>query len=83
MALNKHHAPIAVFAYKRASHTLRALEALAGNAEWEESPLFIYCDGARRNADKPDVEATRAVVRAFAHPRKTIIEAPANQGLAR
>ena len=75
-------APIALFAFKRAQHTQRALEALAGNAEWQQSPLFIYCDGARQPGEQAAVEQTRAVVRAFAHPHKVIIEAPSNQGLA-
>jgi hypothetical protein len=76
------YAPIAVFAFRRPEHTLRTLQALAVNPEFEHSTLHVFCDGPRRAADEAAVEETRRVVRAFAHPNKTIVSATANQGLA-
>jgi transcriptional regulator of met regulon len=37
--------PIALFTFKRPERTRRTLESLALNAEFLDSPLFIYCDG--------------------------------------
>lgn len=76
------YAPIALFAFKRPVHTRRALEALARNPEFERSPLHIFCDGARRPEDEAAVQATRDVVRRWAHPQKTLHEAAVNRGLA-
>ncbi len=74
--------PIALFAYKRAAHTARALHSLAGNPEFASSPLFIFCDSARHPADAADVEAVRQVIRNWPHPNKTVIERPGHLGLA-
>lgn len=76
-------APIGVFAFKRPSHLTRALESLASNPEFQESPLYIFCDGARRDSERADVDMVRQVARACAHPRKTVVEQPQNLGLAR
>lgn len=74
--------PIALFAFKRPDHTRRTLESLTQNAEFSESPLFIYCDGARHDGEVAQVEETRRLVRAWPHPNKTIIERDRNWGLA-
>lgn len=76
-------APIALFTFKRPEHTRRTLESLAQNAEFIESPLFIYCDGARNDAELVQVEATRKLVRDWPHPNKTLIERERNWGLAK
>jgi hypothetical protein len=75
-------APIALFTFKRPEHTLRTLESLAQNYEFAESPLFIYCDGARNNTEAVQVEKTRKLVRDWPHPNKSIIERDCNWGLA-
>jgi hypothetical protein len=75
-------APIAIFTFRRPEHTRRALVALAQNPEFVESPLFIYCDGARNTADEPQVKATRMLVQGWPHPMKTVIERDRNWGLA-
>ncbi|QFY62017.1 glycosyltransferase [Rhizobium grahamii] len=74
--------PVAIFVFKRPQHTARMLEALARNPELAELPLFIFCDGARREDEKAAVEATRSIVRDFAHPAKTVVERETNSGLA-
>lgn len=75
-------APIALFTFKRPVHTRRTLESLAQNPEFTESPLFIYCDGARHVAEAAQIEETRQLVRNWPHPNKTIIERGHNWGLA-
>ncbi len=75
-------APIALFTFKRPEHTRRTLESLAQNPEFTESPLFIYCDGARSDGEAAQVEETRVLVRNWPHPDKTIIERVRNWGLA-
>lgn len=75
-------APIALFTFKRPEHTRRSLESLAQNPEFAESPLFIYCDGARNEAEAAQVNETRKLVRDWPHPNKTIIERVRNLGLA-
>ncbi|MBU4483940.1 glycosyltransferase family 2 protein [bacterium] len=52
------------------------------NPEFAMSPLFIYCDGARNEAEAVQVEETRKLVRDWPHPNKTIIERDQNFGLA-
>ncbi|BBE51029.1 Sugar transferase [Ferriphaselus amnicola] len=74
--------PIALFTFKRPEHTKRTLESLAQNAEFLESPLFIYCDGARHEGEAAQVEETRKLVRDWPHPNKTVIERDRNWGLA-
>lgn len=76
-------APIGVFAFKRPAHLTKALESLASNPEFTESPLYIFCDGARRDSERAEVDAVRNVAGALAHPRKTVVEQPQNLGLAR
>lgn len=74
--------PVALFAFKRPEHTAKTLEALAKNPELAGLPLFIFCDGGRRDDERAAVEATRAVARAFDHPDKTVLERAQNAGLA-
>lgn len=76
------NAPIALFVFKRPEHTRLTLESLAQNAEFPASPLFIYCDGARNDAESAQVDETRRIVRGWPHPNKTIIERDRNWGLA-
>ena len=58
-------APVVLFVYKRYEHTEKVLKSLNKNLLAEESELFIFCDGARAEKDKADVEKTREVVRNF------------------
>ena len=75
--------PIAVFAFKRADHLSRALQSLSANAEFQQSELFIFCDGPRDPSDESGVGATRRVAHQIEHPRKKVIERDRNLGLAR
>jgi hypothetical protein len=52
-------APIAIFAYKRQVHLSRTIESLKNNPEACLSFLTVFCDGAKKDDDKADVEAVR------------------------
>jgi hypothetical protein len=75
-------APIALFLYHRPQHTLRCLQSLARNPEFLDSPLYLFCDGAKGAADAEAVEAVRRIARTLPHPRKQVVEAGRNRGLA-
>ncbi len=74
-------APIALFAFRRPRHVELALRSLLLNPELADSPLTIYCDGARTAAEQADVDAARKVVRELAPRHATIVERSANLGL--
>lgn len=76
------YAPIAIFVYKRPDHTRRTIEALVQCPEFTESPLYVFCDGAKKLEDQAAIDQTRAVVRSIVGERVTMIEAAQNQGLA-
>lgn len=75
-------APIAVFAYRRTDHLSKTLDALERCAEFSRSPVFVFSDGAKSEAGAADVAAVRALVRARLRPNMSLVEAPANRGLA-
>lgn len=76
-------APVALFVFNRPQHTRRALQSLAGNPEFLQAPLFVFCDGARGPQDEVAVREVRSVVEGFGHPHKQVVTAAVNQGLAR
>lgn len=75
--------PVAFFAYNRPDHADRALEALERCAGREAFEFHFFADGAKSEAHRPAVEATRARLRAWA-PRfgARLHEQAANRGLA-
>ena len=75
-------APIALFTFKRPEHTRRTLLSLAENANFLNSPLFIYCDGARHADESAQVEELRQLVNDWPHPNKSVIIRERNWGLA-
>ncbi|WP_291726247.1 hypothetical protein [Bernardetia sp.] len=59
-------APIILFVYNRPDHTEKTLTALAQNDLAKHSTLYIYCDGAKKNASKSqleNIEQTRKIVK--------------------
>jgi hypothetical protein len=73
-----------MFVYARPEHTRKALEALAANKGAEETPLYVFADAPRRPTDATAVRAVRALARAATGFRSvTLVERPANYGLAR
>lgn len=77
-------APVALFAYKRADHLRMAVESLRRNPEAPATPLYVYCDGARRPQDEPEVAAVRDYVsRIDGFAAVVPVFRPHNLGLAR
>jgi len=76
-------APVALFAFKRPRHVELALRSLMQNPELRDSPVHIYCDGPRDDADRDGVLAARSVVRELAPKHAVIVERPVNLGLDR
>ncbi|OHB72552.1 MAG: sugar transferase [Planctomycetes bacterium RBG_16_43_13] len=75
--------PIALFAYKRPSHTEKSLESLSKCEGADESELFIFCDGAKKQEDVEAVNEVRRVVKSRKWCGKVhIIEQDRNLGLA-
>ncbi len=80
---NPTRAPIALFVYARPDHTERTIKALATNHGAAETDLIIYCDGARGDADRSNVDETRRVAASSSGFRSvTLVEHPGNLGLA-
>lgn len=54
-------APILIFAYNRPVHLQQTLDALSLNAEAKNSDLYIFCDGAKPNAQGLDLKKIESV----------------------
>jgi hypothetical protein len=77
-------APTVIFAFRRPRHLEAVLDGLRANPEAPDTPLVIYCDGARSVSDTSEVRAVREVAQkasGFASVR--IIERSCNFGLSR
>ena len=75
-------APVALFVYRRTRHLTAALDRLECCEGFLQSPVFIFSDGPRPGAEA-DVAAVRGLVAARRRPNMTVIESPANRGLAK
>jgi len=75
-------APIALFVYNRPEHTRKTLESLMANTEFSDSPLYVFCDGAKNKKDIPLVRETRELICSYELDNATIIERGENMGLA-
>lgn len=79
-------APIILFVYNRPWHTQQTLDALAKNDLAKESILYIYADGAKKNATETDlqkIEEVRKVISNFGDCKEThILRREKNWGLA-
>ena len=77
------YTPLVLFVYNRAKHTQETLRALTANRLAEKTPLYIYSDGPRSDADAAAVARVRelcSAVTGFASV--TIYESRDNKGLA-
>lgn len=79
-------APIIVFAYNRADHLSQTLYALSRNDLAEQSVLYVFCDGAKGDANEEQLK-TIAEVRTIAHAQSWaketyVVERERNYGLA-
>lgn len=76
-------APIALFAYNRAGHLKRTVEALCSAHHARESRLWIFCDGPKRAEDFEAVAQVRAYARSVqGFEAITVVERERNFGLA-
>ncbi len=79
-------APIILFVYNRPWHTEETLESLMKNELADQSTLYIYCDGPKKNAAEEDfknIKGVNAVIRKKNWCKEVIIiERDTNLGLA-
>ena len=75
-------APIVVFAYRRPEHLRNTLKSLMGCEGFDESPVIVYCDGARNDDELASVMATREVAQSMLGNRAEYRFSDANLGLA-
>lgn len=79
-------APIVLFVYNRPWHTEETLKALMLNELADESVLYIYCDGPKKNTSPEDIskiKEVRQVIRKKKWCKEVaIIESDINLGLA-
>jgi ubiquinone/menaquinone biosynthesis C-methylase UbiE len=76
-------APVALFIYRRPEHVRRTLTSLNACKELADSPLVIYCDGAKTPDAAESVREARRVAHELAPAHATFVEREANLGLAR
>jgi len=76
-------APVALFVYKRASHTLNTLGALSRCLGFAHTPVYVFCDGPKTSADHAAVAEVRLIVKQQRWSNLTIIERAENWGLAK
>lgn len=75
--------PVAVFAYARPEHTRRSLDALARNTGAVDTDVTVFCDGARGDQDRDQVDAVaRVVAEATGFRSLKIVRRDRNFGLA-
>ena len=76
-------APVVIFCYRRPNHLRRTIEGLMGCEGFEQSPIIVYCDGAKSEQDRSAVLATREVAKSILGDRAEYYFCDTNQGLAR
>jgi hypothetical protein len=78
-------APIVLFVFNRAKHTNDTLERLSANTLASQSVIYIYSDGAKKDADSLKIEAVRKICRNYEHKFKSfkLICSNTNKGLAK
>lgn len=76
-------APLALFVYNRPEHTRRTIESLKACHDFEQSPLFVFCDGPRSARDADAVSRTRRLVLQVVGSNGRVFVADENKGLAR
>lgn len=78
--------PIALFVFNRPWHTEQTLEALSKNELADQSVLYIFCDGYKKNDSAENIEKIKSVREICKRKQWTkeviIVEREINQGLA-
>lgn len=78
--------PVVVFVYKRLYHTRKCISSLIQNKLAKYTPLYIFCDGSKNEADSAKVKEVRAYLHetldnTHFFKTTTIIERENNVGL--
>lgn len=80
-------APIILFVYNRPQHTLQTLEALSKNELAQDSILYIFADGIKKNASDETIakiNETRTIIKSKPWCKEVhVIERTENFGLAK
>lgn len=76
----KSHAPVLLFVYNRPEHTECILKHLYAQPEAEQTPIYIWSDGAKGASDASKVAEVRRVCHAY--PVVQVYEQSTNVGLA-
>lgn len=79
---NHQLAPIALFVYKRPDHARRAIGSLQSCDGFASSPIHVFADGPKNDAEIPAVEATRAAAHDLLGRDAVFVEQVRNRGLA-
>lgn len=76
-------APILLFCYKRLAVLERTIDALQNNFLAEQSDLYVFSDGAKKDEDKEEIEQVRLFLKSITGFKSVkVFEAPTNVGLA-
>ena len=76
-------APIVLFCYKRLDTLIQTVEALKNNFLAPDSELYVFCDAAKNDVDKIEVDKVRSYVNAIEGFKSLkVYEATENMGLA-
>lgn len=76
-------APVVMFVYNRPDHTRRAWEALCRNAEFADTPVYIYADAAANEDAVRGVRAVRQYLQGLQHADLHLILREENYGIER
>lgn len=77
-------APLIVFVYNRYEHTRKTIECLKNNRLANETDLYIFSDGPKKNEDEEKVRLVREYIKTVTGFKNVFIkESERNNGLAR
>jgi len=82
IVVGKIRAPVAVFVYNRPEHTRRMLLSLKQCPALQQSPLYVFCDGAKTKQASERIKHVRRIVHELVGEQAVIIESRKNNGLA-
>jgi len=78
--------PVVLFTYNRPYHTQKTLEALSNNSLADQSTLYVFCDGPKKEMSTSDFrnhQLVKKIIRAkYPFKEVTIFERENNVGLA-
>jgi Glycosyltransferase like family 2 len=80
--MSQPQAPIVLFCFNRPQHLERTLASLMACPGYEASPIFVYADGPRHDADRPLVAAVHEVLARRLPASATVVTRSANVGLS-